>query len=401
MKHVVILLLSGLLLGLFFYFQASERNANISRLHFRASAENKGFNTLYSRNQVNTDQTSSVDQIRLSHIDQILSQMTVEQKIGQLIIGGFGNTILDNELRKLVIEYNIGGFNLLERNIQDKKQLQKLNTDIQGLAKEHDLPSLFLAVDQEGGLISRIKFLKELTPQAEIKTSEQAEAVARRRGGELKELGFNMIFSPILDYVTDPKSYLYPRSFHVKPDAIVKLSSSMLEGYDAGGIISVPKHFPGYGNVKPDPHKKEVSYDNIDIFENSLNIFKEVISLANPQAIMTAHIKVKEIDTKPATISTVFLKNLLRENLGYKELIVSDELSMVSALENPSAGGSMEEVAVESLMAGHDMLIISLKPEKISSVIAAIKKAFHDGTISEEQLDKSVKKVITLKLNYL
>ena len=127
--------------------------------------------------------------------EEILAKLTLDQKIGQLIIGGFNGTKLNNETKNLISQYYIGGFNFLERNIGNAKQTKSLVWEMQKLARQYQSLPLFTAIDQEGGQVIRIKYLKELSAQSKIKTAKEGERIALARGKELKNLGFNMIFS--------------------------------------------------------------------------------------------------------------------------------------------------------------------------------------------------------------
>lgn len=325
-----------------------------------------------------------------------LDKMSLEEKIGQLIIGGLRSTKVDQEAETLIEQYNLGGVNLIERNLKSSSQTRGLNKDIQLTAQKNGRPPLFIAVDQEGGPISRLRFLKELTPQERITNVDQALLVAQKRAEELTGLGFNMIFSPVLDYVTEPKAYLYKRVFHMKQSEIISFGTAMIKGYESKNIISVPKHFPGYSNIRPDPHKnKDLEITEAD-YQNGLQIFSEIIK-QQPAILMTAHVVVPVLDEKPVTLSQKIFTQVLRGDLGYKGIVVSDDLSMASVLQDKSVEG----VAVEALVAGNDMLISTLYPENLPKIIQAVSRSVKEGKISEEKINKSVEKIIDLKLKNL
>jgi beta-N-acetylhexosaminidase len=316
-----------------------------------------------------------------------VAAMMLNQKIGQLMIIGFEHSYVDAHIRTMITRYHIGGINLLGRNIVNEAQTKKLMADLQSLATT----TLFLASDQEGGAVTRFKFLKELTIQSKIKTRLQARQVSERRGAELKRLGVNMNFAPLLDYVTDPKSYLYARTFATTSEAIAELGQDMIDGYYYTGVIPVAKHFPGYGNVKPDPHKNAaIVHVSAEEFEKFIYPFKYSID-HGVGAIMTAHIIISSMDPKPATRSSKFLTDILRGELGFEGVIITDDLEMVSA------GTSVEKLAVESIKAGADMIISTFTPSKHALIFNALKKAVQSGEISEERLDESVYRILRLK----
>lgn len=320
-----------------------------------------------------------------------VSQMSLDEKVGQLIIAGLAGPSFDESSREMIERYHIGGVNLLTRNIKDRAQVVKLVKDIQTAAA---IP-LFMAVDQEGGSLSRLKFLKELTPQYNIKTTNRARAVAVSRGKELKALGVNMVFSPVLDYVTDSKSYLWPRAFRGGLSALSNLGAAMAAGYKEAGIAAVPKHFPGYGNVKLDPHANSASLQtDAKGLATSLVSFRRILSAGGADAVMTAHIKAPFFDAKPATVSEKFIARLLRGAWGFDGVVITDDIEMVSS------GGSVGPTAVEAVKAGADVIIVSLTPAKAGEAIAALRQAVEQGEISQARLDESVGRILRLKQAY-
>ena len=229
-------------------------------------------------------------QENLAAVNPVVSQvntMSLDEKIGQMLIVGFEHQYLDEHIRSMITRYHIGGINLLGRNVRNRNQVKKLTADLQKIAT---IP-LFIATDQEGGVIVRFNFLDELTPQIRIKNVYQAEQVAISRARQLLELGVNMNFSPVLDYVSNSKSYLYNRTFGTSSSVAGELGSAMIRGYKKGGVIPVAKHFPGYGNLFSDPHKSQAVLD-ISREELKLDLipFQKIIEDNSAVAIMTAHI---------------------------------------------------------------------------------------------------------------
>jgi len=314
--------------------------------------------------------------------------MTLEEKIGQMLIIGFEHPYVDDHIHNMIKNYNIGGINLLGRNILNEAQTIKMTSELQALAST----TLFLAVDQEGGAVVRFKFLDELTTQSRTRNTEHAYQIAGDRAEELRRLGINMNFSPVLDHVTDRDSYLYSRTFATTVVAVAELGNAMINGYENSGVIPVAKHFPGYGNVRPDPHKNAVTVDiTADELKKFIYPFKSAIDVAEVEAIMTAHIIIPSIDSKSATISSKFLTDILREELGFDGVIITDDLEMVSA------GNSVQKIAVDSIMAGADMVISTYTPQKHIVIFNAIRDDVMKGTLSEERIDQSVYRILKLK----
>ncbi len=315
-----------------------------------------------------------------------LSRLSLEEKIGQLLIAGFAHPYLDEHARNLIENYHIGGFNLLKRNVSDAAGIVALAGDLQSGAT---IP-LFIAVDQEGGDVARFPFLSEQTPEYEIDDVVEATRVATIRAQELRGLGITMNFSPVLDYVSDPHSYLYTRTFEKNPEEIGKLGSAMIQGYHDGGIVPVAKHYPGYGNITPDPHRSAARLTNGILLETFLLPFREAVK-AGVGAIMTAHVVIPEVDDVPATFSARFLIDLLRHDVGFTGVIITDDLEMVSA------GGDVPELSVRAIEAGADMLISTYTPQTHIAILEKLKEAVRSGRLSEERINESVLRILTLK----
>ena len=316
--------------------------------------------------------------------------MSLNEKIGQMLIVGFKGYRPDKHIRKMIKQYHIGGINLLKRNVQNRMQIKELIGNLQELTA---IP-LIIAVDQEGGEINRITFLNENTPQHAIRNAEQAEQIAGTRAEELRELGVIMNFSPVLDYVSDPSSYLYKRTFGSDPETIGLFGSAMVRGYLRGGIIPVVKHFPGYGNVADDPHtnRATIHLDRGEV-ETHLLPFKKVTAEHPTVPLMTAHIIIPSVDGKPATHSAVFLSDVVRKNFGFEGVIITDDIEMVSV------GDAIGQAAVNAVTAGADIIIATKTPHKQIEVFTHLKNAVLNGTISGERIDKSVRRIPHLKTN--
>lgn len=337
------------------------------------------------------DQGQTAKQSGEKPVDPLISKvksMTLEQKIGQMLIVGFASKYPDDHVRKMIKEYHIGGVNLLKRNVQDRNQVRKLAADLQKISA---IP-LFIAADQEGGKVVRFGFLNELTPQVRIKDIQAAEDIAFARAAELREIGVNMNFSPVLDYSPDKSAYIYGRTFGADPEITGDLGSAMLKGYLRGGIIPVAKHFPGYGNITLDPHVNPVTSPvEQNELEQSLIPFQKVIEKNPTVAIMTAHIVIPSMDMKPATLSAKFLTEILRKQLGFKGVIITDDMEMVSA------GDSIEQSSVDALKAGADIIISTYTPEKQIRIFDRLKRAALDGEITQERINESVMRILALK----
>ena len=208
----------------------------------------------------------------------------------------------------------------------------------------------------------------------------------------MKRFGITTNFSPILDYVSDPSSYLYNRTFKTNPETSAALGSAMVRGYLQGGIVPVIKHFPGYGNASLDPHTSEVTLTLKESeFDTYLLPFKEVLKEHPTVPLMVAHIIIPTIDTKPATRSPVFLSEILRNQIGFEGVIITDDIEMTSV------GEEVGRAALEAIIAGADIIVSTKTPRKQIEVLNHLKEAVQNGTLTEERVNESVRRILTLK----
>ncbi len=327
---------------------------------------------------------------------QKIKTLPLRKRIGQLMIFGFASTSPDTHIRTLIKEYGVGGVNLLKRNVANAAQVKEMTEELNRLTEAAGLPPMFIAVDQEGGGVNRFQFLSEKTAQMDIGNAEEAFAVAKRRGEELRNLGISMNFSPVLDYVPDASAYLYNRTFATTSDAAALLGAAMARGYLTAGIIPVFKHFPGYGSIVLDPHQNAAAIADEEFLEKILLVFERALAARDPMPVMTAHVIYQSFDAKPATLSKKFLTTILRERFGYEGVIITDDIEMVSAR---SAGSmSIPEAAVQALEAGADVIISTYTAALHEKIIEAIEEAVVRGRLSEERVNESVVRVWKLKI---
>jgi beta-N-acetylhexosaminidase len=332
--------------------------------------------------------------------EEILSKMSLEDKVGQMLIVGFWGTEPDYYVNKMISQRHVGGVILMNYNFKDKEQTKTLisNLEKKSLMNTTSIP-LFISTDQEGGIVSRVKMLgiTELTPQNEISNTDDAYNIAVSRGKELSGLGINVNFSPVLDYITNSKSFLFGRVFNGDRSQIAALGSAMVKGYQDSEIIAVPKHFPGHDNSSVDSHDDLPVVETGDIGAYAKQ-FIDVINTAHPAAIMIGHIVYKNIDpNKPASLSSKVIKDFLINKVGYDGLIITDDMEM-GAITNDYSNA---DAAVMAVQAGNDILIYSSTPDRQAEAYNAIIDAVKSGKIDEKQLDASVLKVLQVKKKFI
>lgn len=331
--------------------------------------------------------------IQLKNSETLLSQMTIEEKVGQMFLMGFWGTEPDYYITKMIKERHIGGVILFKYNVKDREQLIQLSENLQLLSEK--VP-LFISIDQEGGVVSRLgtEIVSEITAQSEIKTERDAYNISKKRAKELKELGITMNFSPVLDNIQKEDSFLYDRVFRTD---LSLLGNKMVSGYTDGGVIAVPKHFPGHPDNLTDSHEAlpEVNISEAE-FDEYASQFKEVLSNGDTQAIMVGHILFKQIDANnPSSLSSKIINEILREKYGFNGVVITDDMQMGALTES----FSIAQAAVKAVTAGNDLLIYSGEPEQQAEAYNAILDAVKKGKISEQRINESVLRILTLKAN--
>ena len=333
--------------------------------------------------------TSSFESMR-KVIEELKSKISLENKIGQLFIVGFEGKTLTPQLEEFFKKYKPGGLLLLSKNIESKEQLKNLISGLQNLSsKETGLP-LFIAVDQEGEPLLRVGFLEEKTGQSEIKDSQEAYQIGKKRGEELKELGVNLNLAPLLD---DMKSgdFYFNRTFQKSPELIGELAKSLILGQKEAGILTAIKHFPGYVGIPFNPENKlaEISLPEISQFKKAME--------AKPDLVMASNVIYKEIDPSlPFTFSSKGVQ-FLKSNLGEEVLIISDDLSQNSLLRN----FSLKEIITKPLEAGVDILIFSGYRLPVEQGLDTFFAAVKNKEVSEERINEAISRIIQLKQNLL
>ena len=340
----------------------------------------------------------------------------LKQKIGQMLIIGFRGTEINRTsyISKAMNILNLGGIILFDRdnpskefprNITDYEQTKKLISDL----NKYSPSPLFISVDAEGGYINRLKEKYGFTniPSAEQMgkgTVEETKNQANILGQQLKDLGFNMNFAPVVDVNINPENpvigYL-ERSFSANPEKVYEHASSFIDGLHQNNIITAIKHFPGHGSSTKDSHLGIVDVTNT-YQQEELIPYQKLIENGYSDMVMTAHIMNTNIDpTYPATLSPLFIKNILKNQLNFNGVIVSDDMQMGAIVNNYG----YDEAIVKAINAGCDMLIISNNgttyDEKAPyDAVDIILKAVKKGEISEQQINDSYNRIQTLKEKY-
>lgn len=318
------------------------------------------------------------------------NKLGLEEKVGQLFIIGFEGKVISPELENLIKKIHPGGILLLSRNIEDAEQLRNLVAGLQKIATGDTGFPLFVAIDQEGGEISRIPWLLEKTAQSEIKDEESARNVGLERAGELKELGINLNLSPLLDDAASG-DFIFARTFQKNPEEAGKLARALISGQKEGGIFTALKHFPGYGGVSFDPELKELP---VLAQMPEISQFLEAVQ-AGPEFLMLSNVVYKDINPNlPFSFSREGIQ-LLKSFTKTDSLIITDDLSSKVLKDN----FGLRDSVVIPFEAGSDMLLVSDRFGSGDTLAAFnfMTESVEKGDISEERVEESLSKIIYLK----
>lgn len=332
-----------------------------------------------------------------------IRQLSLEQKIGQLFICGFQGLQADEQITTLIKDYHVGGTIYFRRNIESVSQLAALSASLQTLSRSNSEIPLFISIDQEGGMVarldhegmSRIPGNMTLGAADDLRLTEDIAVLAAK---EMLALGINFNFAPCLDVNNNPANpVIGVRSFGENPEQVSAHGNAAIRGYQQTGVIATAKHFPGHGDTAVDSHRglAVVPHDKDRLSRVELLPFREAIA-AGVDAIMTAHVifPAFEPDAIPATLSRRVLTELLREELGYEGVIVTDCLEMHAI----SKSCGVPEGAVRAIEAGADLILVSHTLEDQIASIKAVRDAVLSGRISEDRIERSLERVLTLKL---
>lgn len=326
-------------------------------------------------------------------------KLTLEEKVGQTLMVGFEGTHLTDELRTLIRDYKIGNILLFTRNIESTEALFKLCQDLQKEAIQSIGIPMFIGIDQEGGMVTRIFDKATVFPGAmslsATDDTNNAYLTGLYMASELEALGINMNFAPVLDVNNNPLNpVIGVRSYSDDVDTVSKFSESFISGLQSR-IFATAKHFPGHGDTHVDSHLDlpKVPYDLKRLHDIELEPFKNAIK-QNIKAIMSAHIIYETIDpNRPATLSPILLTQLLRKELKFEGLIVTDGMEMKAILNKYGA----VESSVPAIKAGANILLYCHYRDQQIGAANLIKNSVHDGTLDINILNERVERILRYK----
>ncbi|WP_457553402.1 beta-N-acetylhexosaminidase [Desulfobacula sp.] len=326
-------------------------------------------------------------------------KITQKRMAGQKLMLGFDGMELDNELKHIINDINACGIILFKRNIDSPEQLKRLCSDCQAYAKQCNLPPLFIAVDQEGGVVARLKEPFTLFKgNPFIESVEDAKNFAAITGDELKQVGVNMNFAPVLDIAPQGKdSIMKDRAFKGDAKKVSHLGGQVIFTLQEKGIMAVAKHFPGIGRTIKDSHfhLPVLDIDVESLWQTDLVPFVEAKN-QGVAGIMLSHILYPKLDNKwPASLSPFVVNDLLRIKMGYDGLVMTDDLDM-KAIEH-----DIKTCMHQVLISGIDMALICHKGPDIDRAYNEIINLLNENENYYLKGKKSLERILRVKKTYL
>ena len=343
-------------------------------------------------------------------IDRVLDSMTLEEKVNQLFmitpeaLTGVGTVIQAGDgTREALAEHPVGGLIYFAQNLKDPDQTRTMLENTQEYASARSGFPIFLSVDEEGGQVARVGSnpsfgVPEIGNMSEVGAggdTQEAYETGSTIGAYLKDLGFNMDAAPDADVLTNPANEVVKyRSFGSDPELVSRMAAAELKGLNDQGIIGMYKHFPGHGGTTADSHEGYVCVEeNLEELKSGALVPFQDGADNGLRVIMVSHIACPEVtgDNTPATLSRQLVTDLLREDMGFDGLVITDALNMGAITEQYSSG----EAAVAALNAGVDMLLM---PADFQAAYDGVMAALENGELTEERIDESVRRILEIKL---
>src|SRR5689334_15666085 len=314
---------------------------------------------------------------------------------------GFLGTRVSQDLAAFITEYNPGGVILFSRNLESIEQIVELTNDLQRCSPKSPL---LIAIDQEGGRVSRLPKGFTIFPPCELigrcHSGELAYAAGATIAKELRAVGINMNMAPVLDVNSNSDNpVIGDRAFGSSADTVIEMGLVTAAGLQDSRVVACGKHFPGHGDTNVDSHKElpvvEAPRERLEAVE--FPPFRRAAA-AGIATLMTAHVLYRALDDQlPATLSPNIITHLLREEMGYDGVVLTDDLEMHAIVDHYGSG----EAAVRAFLAGCDMLLICKERDREIAAFEAMEKAVASGTIGTSRLDQSVARIQRIKQRYL
>ena len=355
------------------------------------------------------DSDDSANDTSATRAKVMLDEMTLEEKVYQMFfvtpesLTGYTKVIQSGNTTRAALEQRpVGGIIYFANNLVTLDQTTEMIANIQAFSTELTGRGLFIGVDEEGGTVARVAdtlgttAFDDMAVYGQEGNADTAYEIGATQAEELSALGFNVNFSPVADVLTNEENTVVKdRSFGSDADTVSAMVSAVVSGLTDGGMLSAPKHFPGHGSTGEDTHNGYASSDRTieDLEACDLKPFQAAIDAGAPM-IMVGHMTMTEIDPDhPACLSGTVVTGILRQQLGYDGIIITDAMNMSAIADYYTSA----EAAVAAISAGCDMLLCI---SNIDSAVNAVLEAVESGTIQESAINASVLRILTAKYRY-
>ena len=345
-------------------------------------------------------------------IDDVLAALTLEQKVAQLFVvrpealTGVGTVVAAGEAtRQALLDLPVAGICYFAANLVDADQTREMLSNTMRYGEEANGLPLFLCVDEEGGTVSRVggnpgfgvDNVGDMRDVGATGDTEHAREVAEHIGTYLGYLGFNVDFAPDADIASNPDGTMGRRSFGATADVVAPMVAAQVEGFSEAGMLCAAKHFPGIGGASGDSHDARIYSERTldELRSEELRPFVAAIEAGVP-FVMVGHLSLPAVtgDDDPASVSREIVTDLLREELGYEGLIITDSMGMGAATDSVPAA----RLGLEALLAGVDLVLM---PADLHAAYQGVLDAVASGELTEERIDESVRRIVRTKLERL
>lgn len=376
----------------------------------REQAEGKENEDSQDTGKSSDDGEKSQEELREEKVSELLEDMTLEEKVCQLFmitpeaLTGMGVVTQAGELTQQSLnEYPVGGLIYFSQNLIDPEQTRDMLAMTKQYAMERSGIPILLSVDEEGGQVARVSSNPAfgITPIGNMSDVgargdvQEAYQIGAQIGSYLSDLGFNMDAAPDADVLTNPWNEVVAyRSFGSDPQLVASMAEAELQGLEDQGILGLYKHYPGHGGTAADSHEGQVYVEETldELMDGAFVPFQQGID-AGTDVIMVSHISCPNVtgDYTPATLSYLLVTEILREDMGFDGIVITDALNMGAITQLYTS----DQAAVAALQAGADILLM---PEDFQTAYNGVLQAVASGTLTEERIDQSVRRILNIKI---
>lgn len=337
-----------------------------------------------------------------AEIQAVIEGMQLDEKLGQMIMMGVQGPQLDSVAKTFIQDRHVGGIILFKRNFVSVSQSLNLINELKQANANSKTP-LFIGADEEGGRVTRLPKGLMKTPSnrkvGNAANGKYAYDVGELIGRKMSAFGLNMDFAPVLDVDSNPNNpVIGDRSYGNDARLVSKAGIQQANGMASQYVIPVVKHFPGHGDTSIDSHidLPVITHTKERLQNVELLPFKQAIK-GGVNGVMVGHLLVEAYDPKtPASFSKIIIQDLLRDELQFDGVVITDDLVMGAIVENYSIG----EVGVQSIVAGGDILLVGHKYTPVNELLTALQEAINEGVITEQRINQSVERILLMKQQY-